>query len=96
MVLCSAFDCKNRSENKVPGITFHRFRLKDPTRNVIWLKNMHLADWFPTKNSRICSKHFEIHAFYKVGNRTSLLDDAVPTIFEELLKHLQTKTTSKI
>ncbi|CAH1977946.1 unnamed protein product [Acanthoscelides obtectus] len=95
MVLCSAFGCKNRSENKVPGITFHRFPLKDPTKNGIWLKNMHLADWFPTKNSRICSKHFETHAFYKVGNRTSLLDDAVPTIFEELPKHLQTKVTKR-
>ncbi|CAH2013055.1 unnamed protein product, partial [Acanthoscelides obtectus] len=61
-----------------------RFRLKDPTRNGIWLKNMHLADWFPTKNRLL-------KAFYKVGNRTSLLDDAVPTIFEELPKHLQTK-----
>ncbi|CAH2013050.1 unnamed protein product, partial [Acanthoscelides obtectus] len=39
-----------------------RFRLKDPTRNGIWLKNMHLADWFPTKNRLL-------KAFYKVTKR---------------------------
>lgn len=66
-----------------------RFPLKDPQRSSRWIKQMHIADWTPTTNTRLCSKHFESHFFYKIGNKTCLVDDAVPTIFLELPKYLQ-------
>lgn len=56
-----------------------------------WVKQMHIADWTPTSSSRICSKHFEKELFYKIGNKTCLLDDAVPTVFEEIPRYLQSK-----
>lgn len=66
-----------------------RFPLKDPERNCVWLKNMKLDGFEPTKNHRLCSKHFEAHFFYKSGEKTSLLNQAVPTIFMELPKSVQ-------
>lgn len=51
---------------------------------------MHRAEWIPTKNNRLCSKHFEKHFFYLSGVKTCLLNGAVPTIFPELPKHMQT------
>ncbi|CAG9840355.1 unnamed protein product [Diabrotica balteata] len=91
MVLCSYFGCKNRSERKTPGITFHRFPLKNPNKLHEWVKQMHVVDWMPTKHTRLCSKHFEKKWFYKTSTKMYLLDQAVPTIFEEISKYVQIK-----
>ncbi|KAH1006915.1 hypothetical protein HUJ05_007602 [Dendroctonus ponderosae] len=56
---------------------------------------MHIADWEPTKNDRLCSKHFEQKSFYRISNRTCLLDEAIPTVFEELPSYLQEKLKPK-
>ncbi|KAJ8911258.1 hypothetical protein NQ315_015260 [Exocentrus adspersus] len=88
MVLCSAFGCKSRSENKEVGITFHRFP-RHVERRKSWIRNMRLADWEPTARSRLCSKHFERHLFFIRGTTTCLLKEAVPTLFPELPKYMQ-------
>lgn len=50
---------------------------------------MHVLNWTPTKNDRLCSKHFLPNLLYHIGERTCLVDDAVPTIFSELPKYMQ-------
>lgn len=52
---------------------------------------MNIVDWIPSVHSRLCSKHFEEHCFYRVGQQKRLLDDAVPTVFDDFPKHLQTR-----
>ncbi|CAG9770186.1 unnamed protein product [Ceutorhynchus assimilis] len=96
MVNCSAFGCKSRSEKKEAGISFHSFP-KDVEKCKTWLDNMKLDKWEPTKFSRICSKHFEERYLYQSESesRIRLLNEAIPTIFPELPKHLQPKQTVK-
>lgn len=44
---------------------------------------MHTVEnWKPSKNDRLCSKHFEPKYFYNVNDRIRLLQKTVPTIFE--------------
>lgn len=57
---------------------------------------MYIKDWMPTQNDRLCSKHFEKKLFYHIGDKTCLLDDAVPTIFLELPKYIQTVAIKKV
>lgn len=94
MVICAAYNCNSRSDRKEPGITFHRFPI-DPERKYLWIKEMKLANWSPSVNERICSKHFEKHFFYQGGAKTRLLNAAVPTIFQEFPKYMQQKKAIK-
>ncbi|KAJ8955644.1 hypothetical protein NQ314_006870, partial [Rhamnusium bicolor] len=75
-----------------PGVTFHSFP-KDLEKRKIWISNTKINDWEPSKNSRLCSKHFEACYFYQTDTQTRvrLLNGAVPTIFPELPKYLQPK-----
>lgn len=95
MVVCSAFGCKSRSDKKELGISFHRFPLKDLEKLNIWVKNMKVGDWKPTKTHRLCSKHFKESMFYSSGGKKCLLYGAVPDIFLELPKSMQSPQTKK-
>ena len=42
---------------------------------------MRRADYFPTHRALLCSVHFEERCFYRLGQKTQLREDAVPTKF---------------
>lgn len=92
---CSAYSCKSRSEKKVPGITFHRFPINDTNKLAVWVQKMHVVDWTPTTNDKLCSLHFDGSLFYKSGEKTCLLHGAIPTKFEELPIHATNKASNK-
>ncbi|XP_030753103.1 THAP domain-containing protein 1-like [Sitophilus oryzae] len=96
MVGCAAYGCNSSSYRKEPGITFHRFPLKNEKLLSIWVRNMHLTDFKPTASDRLGSKHFEQKYFYRTdSNKTYLLGEAIPIKFEALPKYLQPKSTPK-
>ncbi|XP_074032118.1 THAP domain-containing protein 2-like [Leptinotarsa decemlineata] len=88
MVKCSSYYCSSNSEKKETGISFHRFP-RNEDRRAIWVANMKISNWSPSKNDRICSKHFETCYFYRTEEKTKLLNEAVPTIFPERPSSLQ-------
>ncbi|XP_050498087.1 uncharacterized protein LOC114332213 isoform X2 [Diabrotica virgifera virgifera] len=91
MVMCSSYGCKSNSRRKEVGVTFHRFP-KEEAKRSLWIENMKNKNFTPTKNYRICSKHFEDIFFYETTTgKTKLLDQAVPTLFIELPKSVQPK-----
>lgn len=73
----------------------YRFPRHEQRRSV-WINNMKILNWQPTANDRLCSKHFQENCFYKAGDKTRLLDDAVPTIFIDLPNYLQPKKVNFI
>ncbi|XP_050500468.1 52 kDa repressor of the inhibitor of the protein kinase-like isoform X2 [Diabrotica virgifera virgifera] len=91
MVNCSAYGCKSRSTKNEVGVTFHRFPKDEPKRS-LWIDNMKIKNFTPTKNHRICSKHFENNYFYETTTgKSNLLNQAEPTIFNELPKSVRPK-----
>uniref|UniRef100_A0AAY4DCQ7 THAP domain-containing protein 1 n=1 Tax=Denticeps clupeoides TaxID=299321 RepID=A0AAY4DCQ7_9TELE len=78
---CSALNCTNRYS---PGNSLHffRFPLKDESRLQWWLINMGRGEWTPSKDSRLCSSHFEEKCFYRTLDGLLRLNKiAIPTIF---------------
>ena len=64
MVYCAAYGCKNDSRkiNIKDGVSYHRFP-KDEKLLREWLAKIARADFTPTKESRLCSQHFEPHCY---------------------------------
>lgn len=65
MVYCSVQDCHNsndkKSKNKNKTVQFHRFP-KDPELCKLWVEKCN-KKIINTKNSRICSVHFDENSF---------------------------------
>ncbi|CAG4957355.1 unnamed protein product [Parnassius apollo] len=61
------------------GITFHRFP-KDPDIKEKWINITGRQDWFPTKNSRICSVHFQEYDFDETAKKRNLMKSSIPTL----------------
>ena len=91
MVYCCAVGCSNDSRfvSKGQGISFHRFPTEDSLLKE-WLAKISRAGLTVTKDTRLCSDHFEPDCFERdlraellgsKGKRT-LKPDAVPTIFD--------------
>ncbi|KAK5646736.1 hypothetical protein RI129_005200 [Pyrocoelia pectoralis] len=79
MVGCSAYGCKNRSEQGFLMKVFPR----DPERRKQWIAKVRRDDWTPTNKSNLCEIHFEPEMWEKTrqdGTR-KLKCNAVPTIF---------------
>uniref|UniRef100_A0A0K2UVC2 THAP domaincontaining protein 6like [Xiphosphorus maculatus] n=1 Tax=Lepeophtheirus salmonis TaxID=72036 RepID=A0A0K2UVC2_LEPSM len=68
------------SRNKVK-ISFFPFP-KNPALLKRWIVNCRRQDWKPTKWSRICSKHFKDSDIIKHKVKCTLVDGAVPSIFD--------------
>ncbi|KAL0882968.1 hypothetical protein ABMA27_016461 [Loxostege sticticalis] len=84
MTICAVKLCHNTSEKqkKCDNITFHRIPI-DPVIADKWVKNIRLSRgevyWKPTKNTRICSKHFKNEDKYITqGGSCRLRRNAVP------------------
>ncbi|KAK4873142.1 hypothetical protein RN001_015171 [Aquatica leii] len=80
MVNCAAYNCNSHSARKALGVSFHRFPI-DPAKRHVWIFNTNRNDWVPTKNDRLCSRHFEKRYMYKTNEKVRLLNNAVPTLF---------------
>jgi len=66
---------------------------KDPARRKLWQRNVRRDKWVPTKNSVICSKHFQNEDFQPTAEhrqKRELKQTALPTIFD-FPEHLQPK-----
>ncbi|CAH2109178.1 unnamed protein product [Euphydryas editha] len=83
MPSCSGFSCKNRSETKhlkSHGISYHTFP-KDVNLKKMWFDATgRPSNWFPTKNSTICSIHFEEKMFQPLKKKRSLFKWAIPKL----------------
>ncbi|CAH2101072.1 unnamed protein product [Euphydryas editha] len=80
MVICCIIGCKSRSEQKLQDITFHTFP-KDSAIRKLWIHATGRQNWQPTKNARICSRHFEQRCFRKTArNMTYLKPFSIPTL----------------
>lgn len=81
MVTCVAYGCKNKSVQRLPNVSFHRFPL-DPHLRKIWTKAVGRKNWIPSAGSALCSLHF-LDMYFKTHtkHRRRLKDNAVPSIF---------------
>lgn len=83
VVSCSAYNCKNRY-HKSSHVKFHRFPLKNDVLLTQWLLAVKRKDFYPTKNSFLCSNHFKDDDYNKRGNIKNwrLKHNAVPSMFD--------------
>ena len=105
MVYCAAFDCNNDSretKGSVPPIHYHVF----PTEESIlkqWLAKISRADLVVTKNSRLCSRHFDDECYERdlkaellgTPRQFRLKPDAVPTKFSHLPESKKRRISSE-
>ncbi|RVE49183.1 hypothetical protein evm_006190 [Chilo suppressalis] len=95
MPSCAIITCRIRSQSSnlsKGGISFHRFP-KNPNICKKWIEATGRENWFPTRTSTICSKHFDEndYAFKKSGYKY-LNIGAVP---HEKIVHLHSSTTKR-
>ena len=92
MVYCSAVGCNNDSRyvGRKQGVSYHRFPTDDKLLKE-WLAKLSRLDLVVTKDSRVCSFHFEPECYERdlkaelLGLKSTqhhLKPDAVPTIFD--------------
>nr|2JTG_A Chain A, THAP domain-containing protein 1 [Homo sapiens] len=81
---CSAYGCKNRYDKDKP-VSFHKFPLTRPSLCKEWEAAVRRKNFKPTKYSSICSEHFTPDCFKRECNNKLLKENAVPTIFLELV-----------
>ena len=89
---CIAYGCTNRSKSG-SGWSFFRFTLKKPELLTKWVQAIHRKNWSPNNYSRICSDHFDPSCLVKKPGKICLIltKNAVLSIFQAFLKHLQAK-----
>ena len=97
---CSVLGC-NSGEKDTPQkfqmFMFPSFK-DDPLQKseklqMLWIEQLNREDWMPTRNSRVCEKHFTIESFIAAGknvtlkgtkkSRKTLTPSAFPTLFLE-------------
>ena len=94
MVYCAAFNCNNDSretKGSVPPIHYHVFATEESILKQ-WLAKISRADLVVTKNSRLCSRHFDDECYERdlkaellgTPRQFRLKPDAVPTKFSHL------------
>lgn len=83
---CSAINCQNNSR-KHPKMHFFRFP-KNEERCKKWIQNSRRADLkgkspsYCYGNLLLCETHFEASMFYNSLSKSSLLRNAIPTLFD--------------
>lgn len=81
---CIAFGCTNRSsKEECSGLSWHILPLSNKELLETWLVKIHRVNTPVSKNSYVCSKHFEPECFTKPlgGQRIRLKAGSVPTKF---------------
>ncbi|XP_045487982.1 THAP domain-containing protein 1-like [Pieris rapae] len=87
MPSCAVKWCGKHSKTssyKKDGITFHRFP-KIPELKEKWIEKVNRENWFPTKYSAVCSRHFTPDCFEYLKQRRRLFSSAIPTMFLPIL-----------
>ncbi|XP_026745374.1 THAP domain-containing protein 3-like [Trichoplusia ni] len=87
MPSCAVKWCGKHSKTssyKKDGITFHRFP-KIPELKEKWMNKINRENWFPTKYSAVCSRHFTPDCFEYLKQRRRLFSSAIPTMFLPIL-----------
>jgi hypothetical protein len=92
MPICSAYGCSESDRSKT-SLHFYRFptREKSPNRYKVWVEFCKRKYFTPTRNSRLCSKHFKFEDFNQLDImknklmpdlkvRINLNPNVVPTI----------------
>ena len=97
---CSVLGC-NSGEKDTPQkfqmFLFPSFKddpfQKSEKLQILWIEQLNRKDWMPTRNSRVCEKHFTIESFISAGknvtvkgtkkSRKTLTPSAFPTLFLE-------------
>ena len=81
---------------KVGNISFHRFPHNKPDLLQKWVQAVRRQNWYPNKNSLICSVHFTESCFTVTPGKQcrQLHKNAIASVFPQFPKHLQ-KTESK-
>ncbi|XP_022818838.1 THAP domain-containing protein 1-like isoform X1 [Spodoptera litura] len=74
---CCVYTCPSESYGGC-NISFHSFP-KNEEMQQKWLSSIHVKQKI-TKNSVVCSRHFEPSCFYSANSRLLLKTDAIPTI----------------
>ena len=92
MVYCSAVGCNNDSRyvGKKEGVSYHKFPAEQKLQKE-WLAKISRLDLKVTKDSRVCSVHFEPECYERdlkaellqlKSSKCELKPGAVPTIFD--------------
>ncbi|CAG4915114.1 unnamed protein product [Colias eurytheme] len=79
---CAVINCRNSttvSGRVNEDVSFHRFP-RNPNIKEKWIEATGHNNWFPTKFSTICSKHFSESSFVKGKKLRLLIKTAYPTI----------------
>uniref|UniRef100_A0A1E1VXX4 THAP-type domain-containing protein n=1 Tax=Pectinophora gossypiella TaxID=13191 RepID=A0A1E1VXX4_PECGO len=87
MAPCSIRWCDKTSQTsslEKDGITFHLFP-RHPKMKEKWINVTRRNNWFPSKHSVICSRHFTKDCFVMTKSRRRLLGSAIPTLHLPLL-----------
>ena len=87
MVFCMACNCSNDSR-KTTNIRYHRLP-RDKKLKKVWLAKISRENVKDTKDTVLCSEHFETHCFERdlraeltgYKSKSKLKPDAIPTIF---------------
>ena len=45
---------------------------KSEKLQILWIEQLNRKDWMPTRNSRVCEKHFTIESFIAAGKNVTV------------------------
>ncbi|CAG4947723.1 unnamed protein product [Parnassius apollo] len=80
MVSCAVSNCDVTRRNNPNNYTFHRLPSRPALRDK-WIRIINRPNWTPSKNSTVCSEHFDEKCFIQRTRQRVLLKDSVPTLF---------------
>ncbi|XP_063220745.1 zinc finger protein 37-like [Bacillus rossius redtenbacheri] len=78
---CVVSNCTSRY-GRQEKVSMYRFPLAKPKLVARWVRAIQKPAWEPTKNSRICMRHFEDHCFWTYNGKRALTPSAIPTKFD--------------
>lgn len=79
--ICHAKGCSSKSKRKEPNVIFHKIP-SDPDIRDKWITICRVPSKFHSfKELHICSKHFKRSSYCKLGTKTVLKKNSVPSVF---------------
>ena len=87
VIKCVAFGCSNGYDTNSEKVSTFSFPLGKSDLIENWIKFVNRNNWFPTKNSVLCIKHFEDKNILKSKrNKLNWNLQPIPTIHSEIIK----------